>query len=67
MKIFNLLYKITKFEIWINYNGQTIKYENKRSIHTNYDLKEPTKEELDKHIRYNNLIHDFIKSYLNNN
>ena len=51
----------------LNYNGQTIKYENKRSIHTNYDLKEPTKEELDKSIRYNYLIHDFIRSSMNNN
>ena len=43
----------------LNYNGKIIKYENIGNINTNYDLKEPTKEELDKSMEYNNLIPNF--------
>ena len=43
----------------LNYNNETIKFENTRSINTDYDLKEPTKEELDKSMEYNNLIPNF--------
>ena len=43
----------------LNYNDETIKFENTGSINTNYELKEPTKEELDKSMEYNNLIPNF--------
>ena len=44
----------------LNINNETIKYDNIGYINTNYELKEPTKEELDKSMEYNNLIPNFI-------
>ena len=43
----------------LNYNGELIKYENTGNTNSNYELKEPTKEELDKSMEYNNLIPNF--------
>ena len=43
----------------LNYNNELIKYENTGNINNNYELKEPTKEELDKSMEYNNLIPNF--------
>ena len=43
----------------LKYNGELIKYENTGNINNNYDLKEPTKEELDKSMEYNNLVPNF--------